>query len=61
MPPTDRTRRWNLDELREELERFEQVLEEANLRDNTVRTYVDRTKFFLRWLDGDYEPDGPVG
>ncbi len=61
MPPTDRTKRCNRDELREELERFEQVLEEANLRENTVRTYVDRTKLFLRWLDGDYEPDGPVG
>ncbi len=58
---TERDRRWTLRELYAELGRFEEELVEAELRENTVRTYVDRTTFFLRWLEGDYEPRGPVG
>ncbi len=52
--------RWSLGDLYSELGRFEQELRDAELRENTVRTYVDRTTFFLRWLSGDYEPRGPV-
>ena len=29
------------------------------LQENTIRTYVDRSTYFVRWLDGDYEPRGP--
>jgi hypothetical protein len=35
---------------------FEQELRSAGLEDNTVRTYVDRSAYFVRWLDGDYAP-----
>ena len=56
----DKTR-WNLEELFSALDRFEEVLQEPGLREDTVRTYVDRTTFFLRWLGGDYEPQGAVG
>jgi hypothetical protein len=41
------------------LEEFRQELEAAGLRPNTVETYVSRTAVFLRWLDGDYTPQGP--
>jgi len=51
--------RWSLGDLYAELSRFEQDLKDAELQENTVRTYVDRTTFFLRWLGGDYEPRGP--
>jgi hypothetical protein len=51
--------RWTTDELRGELARFEAKLRAAELRESTVRTYVDRTNTFLDWLDGKYEPRGP--
>ncbi len=50
---------WTVEDLRRELERFEQAARAAGLRDNTVRTYVDRTGIFLRWLAGEYEFRGP--
>jgi hypothetical protein len=52
--------RWTIDELRSELDRFERELRSARLRENTIRTYVDRTETFLRWLTGNYNPRGPV-
>lgn len=54
----DRTS-WTLAELWSDLEVFEKTLVRAGLRQQSVRTYVDRTKFFLRWLAGDYQPRGP--
>jgi hypothetical protein len=53
-------RTWTLGELRSELERFEDELRAAGLLPTTVHTYVDRAGVFLRWLDGDYHPRGPV-
>ena len=50
-----------MSELRAELARFEEELRAAKLRGHTIRTYVDRTDLFLRWLTGDYRPRGPVG
>ncbi len=50
---------WTYAELLEELARFESALRIANLSENSVRTYVDRSKSFVRWLVGDYEPRGP--
>lgn len=50
---------WTLDELEQELRRFEAELRKANLAENSVRTYVDRSAIFLRWLAGDYHPRGP--
>ncbi len=53
-------RRYSVTDLRRELERFEGELRAADLSENTVKTYTDRTARFLRWLEGDYEPRGPV-
>jgi hypothetical protein len=39
--------------------KFERELRAADLRETSVRTYVDRTAIFLRWLAGDYQPQGP--
>lgn len=50
---------WSLDDLRGELARFEAELRAAGLRDTSVRTYIDRTERLLRWLAGDYQPQGP--
>lgn len=50
---------WSIAELLDELERFEQEARAAGLRDTSVRTYVDRSRIFIRWLDGDYQFHGP--
>lgn len=50
---------WTIHQLREDLRRFEDELIAAKLKDSTVRTYVDRSDTFLRWLDGKYQPTGP--
>lgn len=50
---------WTLDELYDELERFEQAARAAGLAENSVRTYVDRSRFFVRWLAGDFHFRGP--
>jgi hypothetical protein len=49
-------RTWTIDELRDALREFEVALQDAGLADNSVRTYVDRSERFLRWLTGDYIP-----
>jgi hypothetical protein len=41
------------------LDRHEVDLRDADLKENTVRTYVDRSRFFVRWLDDDFHPRGP--
>jgi len=46
-------------ELHELLREFEAELRTAGLEETTVRTYVDRSTYFIRWLDGDYRPRGP--
>lgn len=51
--------RYTVDELHEELRRFERELRAAGLKENSVTTYVDRTSRFLKWLNGDYQPRGP--
>jgi len=51
---------WTLPELQDELQAFEAELTRAGLKRNTIRTYVDRTEPFLRWLNGDYQPRGPI-
>lgn len=50
---------WSVTDLYNLLGEFEAELREAGLRENSVRTYVDRSTFFIRWLDGDYQPRGP--
>lgn len=46
-------------DLEREVRRFEQELRAARLKDSTVRTYVDRSSIFVRWLAGEYQPVGP--
>lgn len=52
---------YTVEELLNELSRFETELRAAGLAENTIRTYVDRSTYFVRWLSGDYEPRGPHG
>jgi hypothetical protein len=47
---------WTTAELHDQLDRFEAALRSAGLAENTIRTYVDRSRYFVRWLDGDYSP-----
>ena len=49
---------WTLAELREELHRFEGAARAAGLKDASVRTYVDRSSRFVRWLGGEYQFQG---
>jgi hypothetical protein len=50
---------WTVSELHEELERFERAARSAGLAENSVRTYVDRSRYFIRWLAGDFQFRGP--
>lgn len=50
---------WTVDQLRQLLGDFEAELRDAGLEENTIRTYVDRSTYFIRWLDDDYHPRGP--
>lgn len=50
---------WTIAELKRELDRFEMELRAAELAENSVRTYVDRSERFIRWLAGEYTPRGP--
>jgi hypothetical protein len=54
----DRAGPWAVSELHDLLAEFEAELREAGLGELTVRTYVDRSRYFVRWLDGDYTPRG---
>jgi hypothetical protein len=49
---------WTVQELYDELDRFERAARAAGLADNSVRTYVDRSRIFVRWLSGDYQFQG---
>lgn len=49
---------WTLDQLHQELQRFEQDALRAGRRENSVNTYVQRSSIFLRWLGGDYQFQG---
>lgn len=49
---------WSIVALRKELGRFEDELREAGLAESSIRTYVDRSDTFLRWLVGEYRPQG---
>lgn len=39
--------------------RFERELRATGLAPNTIGTYVGRSETFLRWLAGEYRPQGP--
>ena len=50
---------WTIAELEAELDRFEAEARQAGRKENTVRTYVDRSRIFVRWLARDYQFEGP--
>jgi hypothetical protein len=50
---------WTITALYEELDRFEQEARSAGLAEKAVRTYVDRSRIFLRWLTDDFQFQGP--
>jgi hypothetical protein len=50
---------WTIAELYEELDRFEQAARTAGLADDSVGTYVGRSRIFVRWLAGDFQFQGP--
>jgi len=53
---TTRRGPWSVAQLRSLLHEFEQELRDAGLEDATIRTYVDRSTYFVRWLANDYRP-----
>jgi hypothetical protein len=50
---------WNVTELHDMLDRFEIELREVGLKENSIETYIGRSRFFVRWLDDDFHPRGP--
>lgn len=50
---------WSLVDLMGELGRFAQEARAAGLKENSVRTYVDRSRTFVRWPASDFEFQGP--
>lgn len=50
---------WTVTEMYDMLGEFEAELRAAGLEETTIRTYVDRSTYFIRWLDDDYHPRGP--
>jgi hypothetical protein len=52
---------WTVNQLHDLLGTFEAELRAAGLKENTIRTYVDRSTIFVRWLDGDYRPGSREG
>lgn len=50
--------RWSIDELQQELVRFEHEARAAGLKESSVHTYVDRSGRFVRWLAGDFTFQG---
>jgi len=50
---------WTVADLQRELERFEDEARRAGLKETSVKTYVDRSAIFVRWLAGDFQFRGP--
>jgi hypothetical protein len=50
---------WTLAELHAEMDQFEVAARAAGLAETSVRTYVDDSRFFIRWLAGDSQFKGP--
>tara|TARA_B100000902_G_scaffold350200_1_gene359327 strand:+ start:4 stop:201 length:198 start_codon:yes stop_codon:yes gene_type:complete len=53
---TKMTNQWTIKELHEKLAVFEKELKQSGKAENTIKTYVDRSDRFLRWLVNDYDP-----
>jgi hypothetical protein len=48
---------WTFQQLRAELERYENELQAAGKEPRTISTYVGQSERFVRFLTGDYRPD----
>jgi hypothetical protein len=48
--------RWSAQELRAELNRYEEELRGAGRARNTINTYVQHPERFINWLEGRYRP-----
>jgi hypothetical protein len=48
--------RWSAQELRSELDRYEEELRAAGRARNTINTYVQHPERFINWLEGRYRP-----
>jgi hypothetical protein len=56
---------WTLDDLREDLARWEQELRSTTNADgqhypeDTIKTHIGHSAQFIRWLAGEWQPHGP--
>ena len=50
---------WDIPQLHDKLDEFEVELRVAGLKESSIRTYIDRSRFFVRWLEDDFHPRGP--
>ena len=50
--------RWTVGELLAGVERFEAEARRAGLAENSVHTYVDGSRRFIRWLADDFHFQG---
>jgi hypothetical protein len=50
---------WTIADLKDELTRFEAEARQAGLAEESVRTYVGRSRNFVRWLAGEFQSQGP--
>jgi hypothetical protein len=52
---------WDVPQLHDKLDEFEVELRDVGLKESSIRTYIDRSRFFVRWLDDHFHPRGPNG
>jgi hypothetical protein len=50
---------WTIADLKDELTRFEVEARQAGLAEESVRTYVGRSRNFVRRLAGEFQFQGP--
>jgi len=49
-------RLWSIEDLRGEIDRYEEMLRASELSRNTTGRYVEFSERFVNWLDGRYAP-----
>ena len=52
---------WSLLELQEKLDEYEELLVSKGMSRNTINTYTQHPERFIRFLIGEYTPEGPRG
>lgn len=50
---------WTAEELRADLDSFQKELRDAGLKEQTIHTYVARSRTFVDWLERKYVPKRP--